>query len=286
MHIVFCIDDNPRFLCLLKVAVRSLREQMGQDVPCLCVYAGEKTSVLEALAAENIPVSRYKPILSKDLIPQQFHGCIGCFLRLELALVPELAGDDYVLYCDSDVLFAQDISPLLEVRPPYMAMATEYSAPFYHDHEQLQYTWRENTYTVPMPFPIWTYSSGVVVFNLQRLRKYDYIHNFLAFCIQNIDVIGNLDQSLLNYFFGKRITKLEAKWNRPPYQPDVYTNGAIIHFHGPKPWDVARPCWADLRINHYASMSQKWLSYLREDEKKDVDIWRQLDIDTYASSKE
>ncbi len=282
MHVVFCIDDNPKFLRLLQVAVRSLREHMGQNFPCLCVYAGQSNTVLETLAADNIPVSRYKPILTKELIPSQFHNCIGCFLKLELALVPELAQDDFVLYCDCDVLFTEDITPLIEQRPPYMAMAREYTSPFYHEHEHMHYTWRDREYTVPMPFPIWTFSSGVVLFNLQRLRKYDYIYNFLAFCEQNVHIIGNLDQSLLNYFFGKHISKLPEKWNRPPYQADVFTNGAIVHFHGPKPWDRGRPCWEELRINHYDSMSQKWLSYLSPQEQADVQKWIQEDLARHA----
>ncbi len=283
MHIVFCIDDNPHFLCLLKVAVRSLREQMGANVPCLCIYAGENAFVLEALAKENIPVSRYKPLLTQDVIPKQFHNCIGCFLKLELALVPELLQDDFILYCDADVLFQQDISALLAERPAYMAMAREYTAPFYHEHEQLHYTWRERDYTVPMPFPMWTYSSGVVNFNLQRLRKYDYIHNFLAFCVQNVDKIGNLDQSLLNYFFGKRITLLPEKWNRPPYQADAENSACIVHFHGPKPWELCRPAWKDLRINCFESLRQKWMSYLTPAEREEVDVWCAKDREVYGA---
>ena len=131
MKVVFCIDDNLQYLCLLQVAVRSLRRVMGQDIPCLCVYAGDNSYILQALEAENIPVSRYKPVLTHQCIPQYFHRCIGCFLKLELALVPELAGDDFVLYCDVDVLFMRSIEFLLEQRPTYMAMFRATSAPFF-----------------------------------------------------------------------------------------------------------------------------------------------------------
>ena len=33
MKVVFCIDDNPRYLLLLKAAVRSLRALHGPDAP-------------------------------------------------------------------------------------------------------------------------------------------------------------------------------------------------------------------------------------------------------------
>ncbi|MEG2172277.1 MAG: glycosyltransferase [Desulfovibrionaceae bacterium] len=273
MKIVFCIDDNLRYLRLLQVAVRSLRAQHGADVPCLCVYAGEHPLVLETLARERIPLALYRPRLSPEHIPPEFHRCIGCFLKLELALVPALADDDLVLYCDVDVLFRQPITPLFDERPAYMAMARENTTPFFHVCEQMDYTWRGNRYVVPLPFPIWTYSSGVVVFNLQRLRKTQVIENFLAFCEQNIHRIGNLDQSLLNYYFGKRISKLDPCFNRPPYHEDAQSAGCIVHFHGPKPWEVNVAWWKDLRINCYEPLRHVWLNYLSPQERAEVESW-------------
>ncbi len=284
MRIVFCIDDNPRFLRLVQVAVRSLRHVMG-DIPCLCVYAGSDAHILQELAKDNIPIARYTPVLQKEHIPPQFHRCIGCFLKLELSLVPELMDEDYVLYCDADVLFHKDITELLQKKPPYMAMAPEFTAPFFHEFESLEYTWRQRDYVVPLPFPIWTFSSGVVLFNLQRLRKYEYIHNFLAFCVQNVHRIGNLDQSLLNYFFGKHITRIEGKWNRPPYHEDAPQVAHIIHFHGPKPWDVANPLWKDLRINCYTQLRDIWLSYLDAKEHAEVLEWCAEDEARYGPAK-
>lgn len=275
MKVVFCIDDNPRYLRLLQVAIRSLRAQHGADTPCLCVYAGSQTLVLETLAREHIPLARYTPRLSPSSIPKEFQRCIGCFLKLELALVPELANDDFVLYCDVDVFFRQPLPDLSNLRPPYMAMARENTAPFFHEHEQLEYNWQGNRYVVPLPFPIWTYSSGVVLFNLQRLRRAHVIENFLAFCEQNVQRIGNLDQSLLNYYFGKRITQLDPNLNRPPYQMDAVEKGIIVHFHGPKPWDVGVSYWQDLRVNCFAPLRQLWLDYLSPEERTEVEGWAQ-----------
>lgn len=274
MKVVFCIDDNPRFLMLLKVAVRSLRVVQGQNAPCLCVYAGDKPEVLEALEQEGIPLARHTPRLKAQLLTPKARSCIGCFLKLELSLVPELAGEERVLYCDSDVLFYRPLDDLEALTPAYMAMAREYTAPFYHEHASLSYEFRGENYTVPMPFPIWTFSSGVVLFNLARLRKHALIEHFLAFSLQNEQRIGNLDQSLLNYFFGKRITRLEDRWNRPPYHADCPETAHIVHFHGPKPWDVGSDFWAkELRINHFERMRRVWLDYLRPDELAQVESW-------------
>jgi hypothetical protein len=85
---LFCIDDNPRYLPLLCVAVRSLRAVQGADAPCLCVYAGNDSALLNSLERERIPCARYTPVLDKAAIPQRFHRAIGAFLKLELALLP------------------------------------------------------------------------------------------------------------------------------------------------------------------------------------------------------
>lgn len=274
MKTVFCIDDNLRYLPLLKVAVRSLRATQGTDVACLCVYAGDKPEVLSALEAENIPVARYSPRLQPDSMPPLARNNIGCFLKLELALVPELALDEAVLYCDVDVLFRRPLDSLFDAPlPPYMGMVREHTAPFWHEHAKLFYQWRGHQYTVPLPFPIWTHSSGVVLFNLEKLRRHGLIDHFLAFSDQNVDKIGNLDQSLLNYFFGKRITLLPSHWNCPPYMLDSLDKGHIIHFHGPKPWHHKKPFLTDLQVNHFPTFRDVWLEYLNSQEREEIESW-------------
>ncbi len=274
MKIVFCLDDKPQYLMLLKGAVRSLRRVYGPDVPCLCVYGGKDEGMAEAVQAENIPLAWHKtPGLNDESMPRRTHRVMSAFLKLELSLMPELADQDYVLYCDTDVYFHQPIEELLAMTPAYMAMAKEETAPFHHDYEEFTYTYRGNDYTVPLPFPIWTYNSGVVLFNLARLRRHDFIHNFLAFCMQTADRIGNFDQSMLNYFFGKRITRFDQIYNCPPYMHTSKDQGCIVHFHGPKPWETQRKLWNDLRINHFSYFRDLWLELMTEAEKEEMAPW-------------
>ena len=271
MKVVFCIDDNPQYLMLLKAAVRSLRAVQGPDAPCLCVYAGKDAAVLAALEAEAVPVARYAPRITPDMLTPKGRSCAGCFLKLELALVPELAGDGQALYCDADVMFTRPLDALFALRPPYMGMAREYTAPFYHERLSLSYARNGTDYTVPLPFPIWTFSSGVSLFNLDRLRSRDLIGHFLDFSEQNEARIGNLDQSLLNYFFGKRITRLEDRWNCPPYRRECRGTAHIVHFHGPKPWESKR--LRELCVNHFDHMRGVWFEYLRPEEAEVVASW-------------
>lgn len=272
MKTVFCLDDKRPYLMLLKVAVRSLRAVQGEDAPCLCVYAGQDAALLEALDREGIPVARYRPRIDPAGLTPLGQACAGCFLKLELALVPELARDSHVLYCDTDVFFRRPLQELFALRPPYMGMAREYTAPFCHEHQSLSYRYRGESYTVPMPFPIWTFSSGVALFHLEKLRQRELVEHFMEFCRENESRIGNLDQSLLNYFFGKRITRLEDRWNCPPYRQECDA-AHIVHFHGPKPWATG-PDLADLRINHFERMSRLWMEYLTDEERAEVAAWQ------------
>ncbi|MDE7241179.1 MAG: glycosyl transferase, partial [Desulfovibrio sp.] len=61
MKTVFCIDDNPRYLLLLKAAVRSLRALHGDAAPVLCVYGGDDERVMAEVKSERIPLAHYRP---------------------------------------------------------------------------------------------------------------------------------------------------------------------------------------------------------------------------------
>ncbi len=273
MTVVFCIDDNPHYLMLFKVAVRSLLA-LHPNARIVCVYAGSDEALMKDVRQEGAVLARYQPTLTPVIIPPQFHNCIGAFLKLELALIPELADCPKIIYCDSDVMFIRSMDELWQQEPVYMSMAREATSLFYHECERMDYTWRGNTYIAPMPFPIYTFSSGVVLFNLNKLRRHDYIHNFLAFCAQNVHRIGNLDQSLLNYFFGKHIHKLDPCWNRPPYHQDALDTGHVIHFHGPKPWNVKAPASFEyLRIGQFWAARDIWRDWLTAEERSLVDTW-------------
>lgn len=161
-----------------------------------------------------------------------------------------------------DVLFYRALDALEDVVPPYMGMAREFTAPFYHERERLHYDFRGKTYAVPLPFPIWTFSSGVALFNLERLRRHDLIEHFLAFSLQNVHCIGNLDQSLLNYFFGKRITRLKIAGTAPLTRPTPWTRRISCTFTDPSPGISQAPGAGSCSINHFEALRRVWLEYL------------------------
>ena len=84
--------------------------------------------------------------------------------------------------------------------------------------------------------------------------------------------IGNLDQSLLNYFFGKRVTRLEDRWNCPPYQADCLDAGHTRAFHGPSLGCPQRLGRGSAR-QPFEAMRRVWLGYLSEAERAQAEAW-------------
>ena len=272
MKIVFCLDTNIRFQLLLAVAIRTLRQTYPRADVCV-ISSGGKEGILDSLHDLNVHLVHYKPFLNESNVPAKYHRAIGAFLKLELAMVPELAEHDRVLYCDCDIIFNKPIDELFDMRPAYLAMAKEETIPFFSDYEILGYVHNERKYLIKMPFPIWYFNSGVVLFNLERFRKNGYIHNFLAFCQQNLHRLDNYDQPLLNYFFGKRITRFDQIFNCPPFLADSKSQGRIIHFQGPKPWQRGSNFLRDLQSGHYPFFCDMWYSHLTNQEKELVGKW-------------
>ena len=73
-------------------------------------------------------LARHKPVLNRENMAPCTHRVMGAFLKLELSLLPELANDEFVLYCDTDVFFNRPIDGLKEIKPSYMGMAREQTA--------------------------------------------------------------------------------------------------------------------------------------------------------------
>jgi len=272
MKFVFCLDANPRFQILLLAAIRSLRSIYPRaDVGV--VYGGREEALLDVLLEEDVPIIRYAPYMNETNVAPGFHQAIGALLTLELALVPELSNEEYVLYFDCDVLFVKPFEELLALRPAYLAMSRQEPVPFFCEHETLDYVYKGNRYAINMPFPIWHYNSGVVLYNLGRLRKNDYIHNFLAFCLQNLEKLGNYDQPLINYYFGKRITRFDQSFNCQSFLESSKDQGRIIHFQGPKPWHLGQNYYPEQQSQNFRHFSEVWRSHLTEKERGIVHTW-------------
>jgi len=174
--------------------------------------------------------------------------------------LPELLPDvERVLYLDSDLIAMDSLVPLWEtdVTGCYLAAVTNV---FQHNH-------LHRPAGLGLSGPAAYFNAGVILMNLDLLRRERQTEALLAYATENADRLEWRDQDTLNVVLGKRRLHLHPRWNAMtavldfPQAKDVFgpeaveearATPAIRHFEGPeqnKPWHYL--CDRDLREAYF-----------------------------------
>lgn len=160
-------------------------------------------------------------------------------------LLPEL---DRVLYLDCDLIVVDSLEPLwnTDLSEHYLAAVTNV---FQDDH----------FYRIPMlglDSPDVYFNSGVMLLNLEAMRRDDATASVLAWAQQHAEKLDWPEQDALNVVLGHRRLYLHPRWNMmnsirrfgwsmhafgASAVQEAKNNPAIRHFEGPglnKPWNV------------------------------------------------
>jgi lipopolysaccharide biosynthesis glycosyltransferase len=162
--------------------------------------------------------------------------------------LPELCPDvERTLYLDSDLLVVDDLTPLweLDLGESYVAAVTNILEPQY-EHRPAELGLRPRSY----------FNAGVVMMNLDQMRRDDRGPALLEFGVRNAEKLLWRDQDALNVVLGERRIELHPRWNCMniffwlPRSEEVFgrerleearLDPAIRHFEGPaenKPWHL------------------------------------------------
>lgn len=219
----FCINEAgfDGYFPLVTAAVASARA--NTTLSPICIYGGSNTGHIARLVALGVTVICHISSFDADLragYGDDYARFNGHWLRVDLPLIDP--SDDVVLYTDFDVIFLGQ--PCVGARPKCLGAGPEFD--------------RENrTY----------FSSGVMVLNLRGLRA---VHR--AFTAQiRTRLRGRFkypahDQFSYNRFFqntrmnrwrGRAFVGVDPAHNWKPFWGENPAT-TILHFHGPKPWDV------------------------------------------------
>lgn len=166
----------------------------------------------------------------------------GSRLTYARFLLPILLKDsEYVIYCDTDFLWLEDIAKLWALRrSDVVCQSVVDGTPETVQREKAWFVSRE------LPFDKDRYfCAGLLFLNLELCRTYDVMGACLDFLWRNPDV-KFADQSALNVIlstmeFGNRVSGvalLQSKWQRFSYSicaADV-ASGCVIHYAGDNPW--------------------------------------------------
>jgi lipopolysaccharide biosynthesis glycosyltransferase len=199
--------------------------------------------------AFDLRLNQIKNSFSSDV--SEKHDCVTTSFRLLLGeLLPDL---DRVIYLDIDVLVTGNFAELydIDLRSNIIAAVPDVwiNQARIHRHKlsqsslALQITADEYVRTIIGIDDKKYFNAGVLVIDLDKWRKYDIMPRCLSFYQKNF-ILLYTDQDALNHVYQDRVLWIGAEWNFIPkayqsYKLEYdYINPYIVHFAGPKPWEL------------------------------------------------
>jgi lipopolysaccharide biosynthesis glycosyltransferase len=151
-------------------------------------------------------------------------------------LIPQLLDVPRVIYLDCDTLIFRDLYELFDSDlPPGRILA---AVP---DSETL--TLRDDSHTLAdtmnLPDDGHYFNSGVMLLNLDELRKQNFTNQSFEFFENNRGQYRLHDQSAINFLLHGQIAELPEYWNRVYWRFDAQQNNeldCVLHYTGSVPW--------------------------------------------------
>ena len=147
---------------------------------------------------------------------------------------------DKVLYLDGDIVVKSDISEMYDIN-----LEENYLAAF-KPYSYMVDACKDYAPTLGLDYKNYV-NAGVLLINAELMRKDNLKDLFLDHSKKKYTFV---DQDILNIVCRGRIMDLNVKYNYPPHsdalwKPDEVIEPCIIHYAGPKPWNVFTYCWSD-----------------------------------------
>jgi lipopolysaccharide biosynthesis glycosyltransferase len=196
------------------VAVATAKRTNPTIKPYL-IFDGDKDQYIHKLEKMGVTVIQHRSSLHHEITDYyKAHSkvALGAFLRIDLPFICNTIGieDDYILYTDTDVLFKDDISDLINLKPEVFLISNEFKKVFQRG----------------------SVNSGVMWMNWKSLNS--SYEEFRIYIKNNFFNFKVFDQCAFNLFYYNLYEELDYHYNYKPYW-GLSDQIKIIHFHGPKP---------------------------------------------------
>ncbi len=234
VHIV--LASNRNYYAGLLATVVSLLDANRNAVFHLHVIDGGLTSYqhreLEAKAARRQRANRVSYHTLNHEIFRGFKADYGnSYMTYARIVVASVVDAERVLYLDTDLLVAADVTPLWEAD---LGEAVVAAVPD-RDIARVQ-----DDYPFPDgPGEARYFNAGVLVINLTRWRQQGVQEALLRMITANPDRFRWWDQTAMNVLLHDRVHFLDAGWNTfaDEFDPSLRDRGRIFHYvGGTKPW--------------------------------------------------
>ena len=255
INIVFCF--NKAYAVYSVVAIYSLLKNSKSKIKLYLIISDEIKDELEHIKAiaesfeaflEVIRIDKESPFNIVNWTKAKYWNDAN-YLRL---MIPSLINEDRVLYLDSDLIVTGDLSELF-FTPFDGAIVIG----------MLELASVSASYKIPVVADEPYMSTGVMVMDLEALRRDDFFTNCVSIHDQYKDLIVSMEQCVFNKYAEGRKKIVDSKWNTIIHAhyygksrfEHMVNSGNIIHFAGPiKPWME----YANSYITDF------WISYARE----------------------
>ena len=158
------------------------------------------------------------------------HITKAAYLRLFVDLIPELLQFSKIMYVDCDVHFLRDPCQLADVELAAAPILAAYDMRYLSSADHRSY--------LPMPDGSPYFNSGVLVFDMERIRREGQLERARRFASDFPQLCINHDQDALNVGFSDGWQTMDWRWNTVSMFQDLLPHDAFFlrHFTGPKPW--------------------------------------------------
>ena len=168
-------------------------------------------------------------------------------------LLPRLLDIPRLIYLDCDVLVFRDLSELFDLE-----LSSDKSLAAVQDSETLTLSDDSRTLASAMNLPAVGryFNSGVMLLNLNELRKQNFTEKSLEFFKSWRGHYRFWDQSAINFLLHGRIAELPEYWNRAGWRFDEQDDNSldcVLHYTTSAPWLGGIPGPAQVVFERFAA---------------------------------
>lgn len=168
-------------------------------------------------------------------------------------LLPRLLDVPRLIYLDCDLLVFRDLSELFDLE-----LSSDKSLAAVPDSETLTLSDDSRTLASAMNLPAVGryFNSGVMLLNLNELRKQNFTEKSLEFFKNWRGHYRFWDQSAINFLLHGRIAELPEHWNRAAWRFDEQDDNSldcVLHYTTSAPWRGGIPGPAQLLFERFAA---------------------------------
>lgn len=261
--LVFCVDEI--YIPYLSVALQSLNKNckngnydiiifetgLSEEQKCILAqkHSNDKTKI------RFISLNEELKTISKEILYTRVYLTIAMYYRFFIPHI--LKTYDKVIYCDCDVLFFQELTPLyaLDLKDNFLAAVkdTENLGQHFRNTDFVEYCKK----TLKLQNSLNYFQSGVLIFNVKQCLK----EHFLEQCINTLASLNKPiypDQDVLNIVCENKVSFIEQLYNVENHIVVFHRDG--LHYLSDEDLEAYIKSIENVVILHYSGDRKPWNS--------------------------